>query len=215
MPKPTNGQLVVLFIVTLLLAGTLALLWPRGHKACPEFTLASEHLPEVSQAFRLPYATAEGVVLLYRPSDDNVFSHRSLSLLRILHDTLGQDLVSDDLNEPQSSFHVESLSNAYVLFPEHRPPRMEALIPNPIPNSAGMLNAIGNRAAGDADLEWRLFSADWTYGALIIHTEGTASAATGSSPLARTLREALDSPETADHFEFYLLAPESLLTCPD
>lgn len=215
MPKPSNGQLVVLSIVTLLLAGTLSLLWPRGQAACPDFRLASEHLPEVSQAFRIPYAAAEGVVILYRPSDDNVFSHRSLTLLRILHDTLSDALAPDDPDGSISSLHIESMSNAYILFQEQRPPQMDTLIPDPIPEGAGMLNAIGNRAAGDADLEWRLFSADWTYGAVIVHTDDVKQPVAGDSQLARTLDEVFKTPEIARHFEFYILAPESLLTCPD
>lgn len=209
--KASAHPLVWLLAIACVATVIAILVWPRPDRDCTGFQSAWEQLPETSSAF-LSRPDGRGVVILYQPEDDNVFSHHSLVLLRTLHQQLEARML---YAEDTPVLRVYSLSNTYISLPDQSPQRLELLIPEPVPIGAGVLNALANRASEHEVLVWQLFSPDWSYGTLNLQTEPMEPGADSLLAVVESLQDILESEPYASHFSFYLLTPAELQYCPD
>lgn len=124
--------------------------------------------------FRDQFGSDDGVILVYKPKDGNVFSEKSLGLVKQIHDdlTLYRSTLKDD--EKSALDHiveVNSLINATVLTVTDDVLASRALVGQQVPASPEALAAIRRTAESQRDFPLKYFSKDGQYGVLYIKTD--------------------------------------------
>lgn len=129
--------------------------------------------------FRAQFGSDDGVFLVYRAKDGNVFSYESLSAIRSLHERLE----AESFNDESSLSHItriQGLSNARVQLNEGDTLRSVRLVPHPLRNDPAELAAIEATARAQTGFPLFYFSENGEYGALMIQTDFGAIPIEGS-----------------------------------
>jgi uncharacterized protein len=126
------------------------------------------------EAFREQFGSDDGVVIVYKPKDGNIFSEQSLSLVQeIRNDFLNYH---ERLKEGESSalehiVKVDTLINAPILTVDAESMQSRWLVGTEVPKDPAALEAIRKTALGERDLPGRYFSNDERYGVIFIKTD--------------------------------------------
>ncbi|MEX1057777.1 MAG: hypothetical protein WED11_08595, partial [Natronospirillum sp.] len=120
--------------------------------------------------FRAQFGSDDGVFLVYRAVDGNVFSQASLIAIRDLHTQLEQEALN-----PESPLHritrLQSLSDARVQINQGDTLRSQRLVPTPIPDDADALQGIVDIARQQTGFPLFYFSDNLQFGAVMIQTD--------------------------------------------
>ena len=153
--------------------------------------------------FRAQFGSDDGLFLVYRAKDGDVFSQNSLSLLRSLTDQIDnwdnldpaalsvQQEVWQDLDH---ILRVQSLAN--LRYQENTPEALVSrrLLPKDIEVSKEVAEATRARALDQDNIALQMFSKNQEFGALVITTDF------GAEPVLATVQGDFDS-EAEDEFE--------------
>ncbi len=139
------------------------------------------------EAFREQFGSDDGVVIVYKPKDGDVFSMRSLTLAQgIRNDLLNYH---ETLKEGEQSalghiVKVESLINAPILTVDAESMQSRWLVGTSVPTDPAALEAIRKTARAERDLPKRYFSEDEQYGVMFIKTDFGAIPVDGDATTA-------------------------------
>jgi hypothetical protein len=126
------------------------------------------------EAFRGQFGSDDGVVIVYRPKDGDVFSEKSLRLVQgIRNDLVNYHL---GLKEGETSaleriVKVDTLINAPILSVDDDSLQSRWLVGEEVPGDPAALAAIRATARAERDLRKRYFSDDERYGVIYIKTD--------------------------------------------
>jgi predicted RND superfamily exporter protein len=141
--------------------------------------------------FHDQFGSDDGVVIVYRPKDGNVFSAASLAAVKGIRDELLNYHAKVKAGEGSALDHVvkvDSLVNAPVLTVKRDAMVSHWLVGDTVPRSEQALAAIRTTAWSERDFPLKYFSKDEKYGAIYIKTDfgaipmdaGDATAAGGT-----------------------------------
>ncbi|WNO11557.1 efflux RND transporter permease subunit [Teredinibacter sp. KSP-S5-2] len=123
--------------------------------------------------FHDQFGSEDGVVVVYKPKDGDVFSHDSLVAVQGIR----EDLINywNDLGEGTESaldhvVKVDTLANAFVLSVEDDILLSTSLVGSDVPTSSIELEKIREKALSQRDFPLKYFSTDMKYGAIYIET---------------------------------------------
>ncbi|MFY0665304.1 MAG: MMPL family transporter [Natronospirillum sp.] len=129
--------------------------------------------------FRAQFGSDDGVFLVYRAKDGNVFSYESLRRIRDLQEQL--DAASRDDDSALSHItRLQGLSNARVQINEGDTLRSARLVPDPLRNDPTELAFVESTARAQTSFPLFYFSENGEYGALMIQTDFGAIPIEGS-----------------------------------
>ncbi len=126
------------------------------------------------EAFREQFGSDDGVVIVYKPKDGDVFSARSLTLLQgIRNDLLNyhETLKEGETSALERIVKVESLINAPILTVDADSLQSRWLVGDSVPADPAALDAIRKTAHAERDLRKRFFSDDERYGVIYVKTD--------------------------------------------
>ena len=124
--------------------------------------------------FHDQFGSDDGVVIVYRPKDGNVFSAASLQAVKGIRDELLNYHAKVKAGESSALEHVvkvETLVNAPVLTVKQDSMVSHWLVGTTIPTSAAALAEIRRTAWSERDFVLKYFSKDEKYGAIYIKTD--------------------------------------------
>ena len=128
--------------------------------------------------FRRQFGSDRSVFLIYKPSDNNVFSRESLRALQQLTYDLEnwQDLNPEafpdtDLTELKRIRRVQSLANIQIQESLADTLTSKRIVPRELPQTQDGLNLIKARALSEQDYVSAFYAADGRYGALLLQTD--------------------------------------------
>lgn len=126
------------------------------------------------EAFREQFGSDDGVVIVYKPKDGDVFSAQSLGLLQSIRNDLlnyHQTLKEGETSALERIVKVESLINAPILTVDADSLQSRWLVGNAVPTDPAALQAIRKTAHAERDLRKRFFSDDERYGVIYVKTD--------------------------------------------
>lgn len=126
------------------------------------------------EAFREQFGSDDGVVIVYKPKDGNVFSAESLRLVAgIRNDLLNyhQTLKEGETSALERIVKVDSLINAAILTVDADTMQSRWLVGETVPTDPAALEAIRTTARAERDLPGRFFSEDERYGVIYVKTD--------------------------------------------
>jgi hypothetical protein len=124
--------------------------------------------------FHEQFGSDDGIVIMYRPKDGNVFSAPSLRAVKSLRDDLVNYYVKLKPGETSALSHVvkvDALINAPVLTVKDDVMVSHWLVGASVPTARGALDEIRRTALGERDFPLKYFSKDEKYGAIYIKTD--------------------------------------------
>lgn len=124
--------------------------------------------------FKAEFGSDESVYIVYKPKDGNIFSEKSLQVVKGIRDDL-LDARAEALSDPDSMLNhivrINTLVNASVLVSENDSLVSSQLVGKNIPSSEEELEKIKNKAQGQKDFPLMYFSKDLQYAGLVIETD--------------------------------------------
>ena len=126
------------------------------------------------EAFREQFGSDDGVVIVYKPKDGDVFSAQSLKLVQGIREDLlnyHQTLKEGEHSALEHIVKVETLINAPILTVDADTMQSRWLVGDTVPTDRAALEAIRNTARAERDLPQRYFSKDEKYGVIFIKTD--------------------------------------------
>jgi uncharacterized protein len=153
--------------------------------------------------FHAQFGSDDGVVIVYRPKDGDVFSTRSLQVVKEIRDDLihyrsklkpGEESALDHIVE------VNSLINAPVLTVKDDVLFSRWLVGSTVPSDPGAVEEIRKTALAQRDFPLKYFSKDMKYGAVYIKTDFGAVpvGADTRAPTEATISLTADDPNASD-----------------
>lgn len=124
--------------------------------------------------FHDQFGSDDGVVIVYKPKDGNVFSQASLNTVKQIRDDLVSYRAGMKDGEPSALDHiveVQTLVNAVVLSVTDDVLASKALVGDTVPQSAEALAAIRRTAESERDFPLKYFSKDGKLGVIFIKTD--------------------------------------------
>lgn len=124
--------------------------------------------------FHAQFGSEDGVMIVYKPKDGDVFSAKSLDLVRRIRDELYYHRSTMQPGGQSALDHivrVSSLVNVPVLTVEKDVLVSRPLVGDRVPTTQAALDQIRATALAQADIPLRLVSKDRKYGAIIIDTD--------------------------------------------
>lgn len=152
-------------------------------------------------AFHEQFGSDDGVVIVYKPRDGEVFSARSLQAVKGIRDDLTNYHGSVKEGEQSALDHVvkvDTLINASVLTVKDDTMLSRWLVGDTVPTSKQALEEIRRTARAERDFPLKYFSEDEKYGAIYIKTDfgaipidagGQAGAVSPQQPIDMTVAE--------------------------
>lgn len=126
------------------------------------------------EAFREQFGSDDGVVIVYKARDGDVFSARSLQLVQGIRNDLvnyHEGLKDGERSALEHIVKVDTLINAPILTVDADSMQSRWLVGNTVPTDAAALEAIRATARAERDLPRRYFSQDERYGAIYVKTD--------------------------------------------
>jgi predicted RND superfamily exporter protein len=126
------------------------------------------------EAFREQFGSDDGVIIVYKPKDGDVFSGQSLRLLQgIRNDLLNyhETLKEGEKSALERIVKVDTLINAPVLTVDADSLQSRWLVGDTVPADPAALQAIRKTARTERDLNKRFFSDDERYGVIYVKTD--------------------------------------------
>ena len=124
--------------------------------------------------FHDQFGSEDGVVVVYKPKDGDVFSAKSLNTVKdIRNDLINYRLLLND-NEKSALDHIvkiDALTNAFILTAQDDLLISTHLISDKVPTSKNELDAIKRLAEEQKTLRLKYFSKDGKYAAIFIKTD--------------------------------------------
>ena len=137
--------------------------------------------------FREQFGSDDGLFIVYEAKDGNIFSEKSLTLIRELTEAFdnAQDLIDEDesLQTLDHIRRVQSLTNVQIQKNQGDTLLSEKLVPSQIPTNASELDAIAALADQQDTLKLFMFSPNHRFGAINIQTDFGAIPKTDSQAL--------------------------------
>jgi len=124
--------------------------------------------------FHEQFGSDDGVVIMYKPKDGNVFTAESLRAVKGIRDELVNYYVKLKPGETSALAHVvkvDTLINAPVLTVKNDLMVSRWLVGANVPTSPGALGEIRRTALAERDFPLKYFSKDEKYGAIYIKTD--------------------------------------------
>lgn len=124
--------------------------------------------------FRDQFGSDDGVVIVYKAKDGNVFSERSLKTARQIRDDLihyRSKLKEGEASALDHIVEVNGLTNAMVLTVKDDMLGSKPLVGDEIPQQPEALDAIRRTAEAERDFPLKYFSKDRKYGVIYIKTD--------------------------------------------
>lgn len=153
--------------------------------------------------FHDQFGSDDGVVIVYKPKDGNVFSAASLRTVKQIRDDLilyRTGLKQDEKSALDHIVEVNSLVNAVVLSVTDDVLASKALVGDTIPQTPEALAAIRRTAEAERDFPLKYFSKDGKLGVLYIKTDFGAipidSAGTPGTKVSIDMNTGFDERET-------------------
>lgn len=171
-----NKRLIVLMLFIL---GTGFFFYGLVYKYKMDMTLESwfdegDPIKVALDKFHAEFGSDDGIFLVYKPADGNVFSSKSLQVVQGIRDDLLNFRLSHQ--DPSKSMlnhitRINSLVNAPVLNAEGDSLVSKQLVGAHIPTSYEELEQIRKTAVSQKDFPLLYFSKDFEYGGLFIETD--------------------------------------------
>jgi len=124
--------------------------------------------------YRAQFGSEDGLVIVYKAKDSNVFSAQSLEAVRRIRDELFYHRAQLKNGQPSALDHivrVTTLVNVPVLRVQGDTLISRPLVGNTVPTSASELDEIRRTAEAQEDVPLRYFSRDLHYGGILIDTD--------------------------------------------
>lgn len=124
--------------------------------------------------YHAEFGSEDGLYIIYKPKDGNVFSHASLEAVRGIQDELidfKARLKPDEKSALEHIVKVTTLVNAPVLTVEGDTLLSKPLVGKQVPTSAEELAAIRATAEAEKQFPLQFFSRDHKYGGIYIETD--------------------------------------------
>lgn len=150
--------------------------------------------------FRDQFGSDDGVVIVYKPKDGNVFSAKSLQTVKEIRDELinyHAKLKEGEQSALEHVVKVETLVNAPVLTVTKDTMLSRWLVGETVPTSQQALDEIRRTARSERDFPLKYFSKDEKYGVIYIKTDFGAIPldSAGQTPVDIPLNMAVDGPQ--------------------
>jgi len=124
--------------------------------------------------YHAQFGSEDGVLIVYKPKDGDVFSAKSLDIVRRIRDELyyqRSPIPADGRTALDHIVRVNSLINVPVLTVEKDVLVSRPLVGTSVPTSQAALDQIRATAQAQDDITLRLVSKDHKYGAIVIDTD--------------------------------------------
>ncbi|MBO9699904.1 MAG: MMPL family transporter [Sporocytophaga sp.] len=124
--------------------------------------------------YHAQFGSEDGVYIVYKPKDGNVFSHKSLEAIRGIREELldyRSKLKEGEKSALDHIVKINSLVNAPVLAVEEDMLISKPLVSSTIPTSAEELDQIRKTAEAQRSFPLQYFSKDLKYGGMYIETD--------------------------------------------
>ncbi|MDX2471079.1 MAG: MMPL family transporter [SAR324 cluster bacterium] len=150
--------------------------------------------------FRHEFGSDDGLYVIYKPKDGDVFSYKSLSLIHELSEELKNPPAHLKYNDPKNLAHIDkvtSLANSRYQMVRGDDLISNKMVSGSVPNDPAELESLRRIAATQATMVGALFSKDYQYGAFQVKTDF------GAIPVNAPEQAAFDpmADEGADEFD--------------
>jgi predicted RND superfamily exporter protein len=139
--------------------------------------------------YKAQFGSNEGVYIAYKPADGDVFSSKSLAVIKQLHDDILNARSKSDSTVLKHIVKINTIVNAPVLLAEGDVLVSRKLVGDKIPTTQAEIENVRKLAQTQRSFPLLFFSKDMKYGGMLIETdfgterldEGPSSAAKGAS----------------------------------
>lgn len=141
--------------------------------------------------FKAQFGSNEGVYIAYKPADGDVFSTKSLQLVKQIQDDLNRAKSRNDSTSLKHIVKVNTIVNAQLLFAEGDVLVSKKLVGENIPATPADIEAVRKLAQSEKSFPLLYFSKDMKYGGMLIETDfGTERITDGTTDTATTAKPA-------------------------